>query len=88
MDWAAHLGGLVAGYVVGVAVFACSIKTVKWRIFWFVVGIALAVVTFYLTAQHLYGGNIKAAEELRDVCGYYKQFFEDYECKCMREQQQ
>jgi hypothetical protein len=33
----------------------------------------------------MYSGNVEAAEELRDVCGYYKQNFEEYQCNCQRE---
>ena len=84
VDWAAHLGGLVAGFIVGIAVFACSIKTLGWRLFWFVIGGALTLVCFTLAFQYLYGGNVEVAPELRDVCGYYQQYFDDYECRCMR----
>jgi hypothetical protein len=28
--------------------------------------------------------EVETKEELRDVCGYYQQFFEDYECNCSR----
>ena len=34
---------------------------------------------------NMYQFNVEAAEELRDVCGYYKQYFEDYECNCPRQ---
>ena len=34
----------------------------------------------------MYSGDIPMNEELRDVCGYYTQNFEDYECNCMREE--
>lgn len=33
----------------------------------------------------MYSGAIEPADELGDVCGYYQQFFEDYECTCSRE---
>ncbi len=31
----------------------------------------------------MYSG-IEVMKELEDVCGYYKQFFDDYECKCVK----
>lgn len=84
VDWAAHLGGLVAGVVVGIPIFSCSIKTMVWRILWFVVGVVVAVASFGAALVYMYSGAVDPAEELRDVCGYYQQFYEDYECRCMR----
>lgn len=84
VDWAAHLGGLVAGVVVGIPIFSCSIKTMVWRILWFVVGVVIAVASFGAALVYMYSGAVDPAEELRDVCGYYQQFYEDYECRCMR----
>jgi len=35
----------------------------------------------------MYGeGNVQVVEELRGVCGYYKQMFEDYKCRCMKDE--
>ena len=87
MDWAAHLGGLVAGLVVGLPVFSCSIKSMLWRILWFVLGLVLSAVTFGCALAYMYSGAVDPADELRDVCGYYQQFFQDYECRCMRGEQ-
>jgi len=84
VDWAAHLGGLVAGILVGLPVFSCSIKTMLYRILWFVAGMAVTVGSFFFALQYLYSGAIVPTDDLRDVCGYYQQFFDDYECKCMR----
>mmetsp|Transcript_16154 Transcript_16154/g.45254 ORF Transcript_16154/g.45254 Transcript_16154/m.45254 type:complete len:385 (-) Transcript_16154:193-1347(-) len=87
VDWAAHLGGLLAGLVVGIMVFSCTIKTILWRCIWFLVGTAITGVFYGISFQYMYSGNIDVAEELRDVCGYYKEHFENYECNCIRGEQ-
>jgi hypothetical protein len=46
VDWAAHLGGLVAGFVAAVAVFACDVESHLAKLVLFVVGVALTLVTF------------------------------------------
>jgi hypothetical protein len=86
VDWAAHLGGVVSGFVVGILVFAWDIQLMGWRLFWFVAGVILTIASFGTALGHMYSGEVEAAEELRDVCGYYQEQFEDYECRCMREE--
>ena len=88
VDWAAHLGGLLAGFAVGMILFSLDLIKNVWKLIWLLVGIALTVVYFAVTLQHMYSGEVELSEELRDVCGYYKQYFEDYECNCMLEEQQ
>lgn len=83
VDWAAHLGGLIAGLVVGIMVFACDISHPCFRVFWCLVGAAMTAASFYLAVDYMYSGEIDPPEELRDVCGYYQENFEDYECNCM-----
>jgi hypothetical protein len=34
----------------------------------------------------MYSGAVAPTEELRDVCGYYTQNFDNYQCNCMREE--
>jgi membrane associated rhomboid family serine protease len=85
VDWAAHLGGVLAGFVVGIFVFATEIRSHAWRFFWMVVGVLLSIASFTMALQYMYSGNIETIEELRDVCGYYTENFENYECNCMRE---
>ena len=50
------------------------------------VGLALSVVYFTFTFMYIYN-RVEPNEALRDVCGYYQQYFEDYECHCMMEEQ-
>ena len=86
VDWAAHLGGLIAGFLVGICMFAWDMHLIGWQLFWFVAGVAIVFFAFSTALAYMYSGEIEATEELRDVCGYYQQQFEDYECRCMREE--
>lgn len=86
VDWAAHLGGVIAGFCVGMIIFAADLnKAVFSKLFWLVVGISITCVYFIVIFQMMYSGDIETAEELRDVCGYYKQAFDEYECNCQRD---
>lgn len=86
VDWAAHLGGVVAGFCIGMVIFAADLnKAVFSKLFWLIVGICITAVYFIVVFQMMYSGEIEPAEELRDVCGYYKENFEDYECNCQRD---
>lgn len=86
VDWAAHLGGLIAGFVVGCLIFACDIQGCVWKIIWFILGGAATAAYFVTTITYMFSGQVNAIEELRDVCGYYKENFDDYECNCMRDE--
>lgn len=79
------MGGLVAGLLVGIPIFALCIESMIWRILWVLTGTAATVVCFVWSLIYMYSGAIEPADELGDVCGYYQQFFEDYECTCSRE---
>lgn len=69
-------------------VFSCDVKKMVWRLFWVLVGVGLTTMYFSITLSKMYSGDIDPADDLRDVCGYYKQYFEDYECNCMRDEQE
>jgi hypothetical protein len=83
VDWAAHVGGLIAGFCIGVVLFALELRKLVWKIVWLAVGVAITSIYFSLTFTEMYSGNVDPPEELRDVCDYYQQYFDDYECKCM-----
>ena len=87
VDWSAHLGGLIAGFCVGMVIFGLDLKKWPGLVFWTILGTIITCIFYTFVFQELYGGDVDPPEELRDVCGYYKQFFDDYECKCMRGQQ-
>lgn len=86
VDWAAHLGGLLAGFCVGMILFARDLQKARCsKLFWLLVGIAITVAYFTVVFQRMYSGDIDPADELRDVCNYYKEHFEEYECNCQRD---
>ncbi|CAB9517419.1 RHOMBOID-like [Seminavis robusta] len=86
VDWAAHLGGLMAGLFVGFMCFSIHMESYCLRLVWFLVGMGLTLGFFIPCIDIMYSGNVPINEELRDVCGYYTQNFQDYECNCMREE--
>lgn len=82
VDWAAHLGGMIAGFALGLVLFAYRIRNWCLKLFWLVAGALVAVALYSAGVAYMYT-MVETNEELRDVCGYYQQFFEDYECQCM-----
>ena len=86
VDWAAHLGGLLAGLFVGFMTFSVHMESYCLRLLWFLIGMGLTLGFFIPCIDIMYSGDIPMNEALRDVCGYYQQNFEDYECNCMREE--
>jgi len=86
VDWAAHLGGLIGGFCIGLIMFSADLKNAVFsKLTWLFIGIGVTAAYFIVLFHQVYSSDIEAAEELRDVCGYYKQFFEDYECNCQRQ---
>jgi len=49
---------------------------------WLVVGVGSTLALYSGLMAYMYT-EVEVKDELRDVCGYYKQFFDDYECQCM-----
>ena len=83
VDWAAHLGGLLAGMTVGLTIFAFSIQNWAWRIIWFLVGLSTTIIGFVMSLKYMYT-KVEPLEILRDVCAYYQEYYQDYECSCTR----
>ena len=84
VDWAAHLGGLIAGQTVGLMIFSLKIRTACWRIIWCLVGLAITIFAFAVALFCMFN-FVQAEPDLRDVCDYYKRSFEGYECNCQLE---
>jgi hypothetical protein len=70
-----------ADVVIGIAIFALDIPGT-----WLIVGTTATAAYFIATLTYMYSGQVQVIDELRDVCGYYKENFADYECNCMRDE--
>jgi len=81
VDWAAHLGGVICGFITGMMCFSPWIKTRYCAVFWFSVGIGFNAVFYILSLSYLFT-YVEPNGNLKDVCGYYQQYFQDYECNC------
>lgn len=84
VDWAGHLGGLGAGFVVGMTIFAKRIRSTAWKILWGGLGIILVSLGFGYGLYYLFGkGEVQPDEELADACEYFRRLFvEGYDCAC------
>jgi len=80
VDWAAHLGGFIAGLCVGLFIFSFWIQHRICFILWCCLGIAVTVLFYTLGLEYMY--KVEPNKDLEDVCTYYKQYFEDYVCHC------
>lgn len=83
VDWAAHVGGLLGGFLVGMFIFSLRIKTMRWKIGMTIVSLLINLIFFGVGLSYMFNHSRgEVAEEMGDVCEYYKQFYEDYECRC------
>jgi len=80
VDWAAHLGGFLAGLCVGILIFSFWIQSRICFVLWCCIGIAITVLFYTLGLQYMY--KVQPNKDLEDVCAYYQQYFEGYECHC------
>jgi membrane associated rhomboid family serine protease len=87
VDWAAHVGGVVAGFVIGIVCFSFQLgrrdSIVSWVFvaLWFIVGLGGVIALYSCMLVYMYT-EVEANPDLKDVCAYYQQFFDDYECNC------
>lgn len=84
VDWAAHVGGTLSGFALGIIIFSCKIKTLRWRMIWLFFGVTLGGLFYSVVFIYMYTESQKnVAEAMGDVCSYYMKIFDNYECKCM-----
>jgi hypothetical protein len=68
--------------MIGLVCFSFKIRNWFFIAIWLVIGVGGTIALFSGALAYLYT-QVEANDELRDVCGYYKQFFAEYECQCM-----
>lgn len=81
VDWAAHFGGFLAGFTAGFLCFAPRIKTKAYAVFWFLIGVVMNAALYGALISYMMN-EVEPNNDLQDVCGYYKQYFDQYECQC------
>jgi len=80
VDWAAHLGGLVAGFAIGIVLFSFKMRNKFGTVFWLGVGIATCFLLYSTFIAIMF--TTETDDEMRDICAYYQKNLEGYECKC------
>lgn len=60
-------------------------RGIVWRVIVFILALGATAAGFTVAIIYTYSGNVNVPAELKDVCGYYKQYFSDYKCNCMRQ---
>ena len=76
VDWAAHLGGVLAGFLIGLAIFPADMKSlsVVFRVVGCAAGLVVAMFCLLRSLAYMYSGNVELAEELRDGTFRYLHF--------------
>ena len=83
IDFSGNLGGLVAGFFAGMAVFSGCLRSCCFGFFWRLLGLLGLGATFVLPMYFLLD-TVEPDEQLADVCEYFRRFFpEGYECGCL-----
>ena len=85
VDWAAHLGGLVAGFAIGIVAFSFAMRNKFGTVVWLGIGIGTCFALYSTFIAIMV--TTETDDEMRDICEYYKQYFQDYECKCQLDEE-
>lgn len=76
----------MSGLFVGFMTFSIHMESYCLRLLWFLIGAGLSLGFVIPCIGMMFSGDVELNENLRDVCGYYSENFDDYECNCMREE--
>lgn len=66
VDWAAHLGGMVAGFVLGLVCFSFRIRSWFFTLAWLVVGVGTTIALYSAAMAYMYN-EVETKDELRCV---------------------
>jgi membrane associated rhomboid family serine protease len=66
VDWAAHAGGVLAGFALGLICFSFKFRNWFFKIIWFVVGIGCTAAFFSTLTVYMYN-EVEVKDELRYV---------------------
>lgn len=82
IDFASHMGGFTAGFLLGMPLFAYPIENCCIRFLWAFVGL-LGIVGGSAVLAYLLYFEVDADEDLSDACNYFRNLYpEDYVCEC------
>lgn len=70
----------------GFMTFSIHLESYCLRLVWFLVGAGLTLGSVIPCITIMYSGDVELNDALRDVCGYYSEHFDDYQCNCMRKE--
>ncbi|KAL7527662.1 hypothetical protein ACHAXR_002070 [Thalassiosira sp. AJA248-18] len=66
VDWAAHLGGMIAGFVLGLVCFSFKIRSWFFMLLWLVVGVGSTIALYSGAMAYMYT-EVETNDELRYV---------------------
>ncbi|KAL3937963.1 MAG: hypothetical protein SGBAC_007024 [Bacillariaceae sp.] len=82
IDFSGHMGGLLAGFMGGMFIFAQPIASRSTRMLWGSVGLIGLVGGSFVLGNVLFN-EIFPDEDLADACSYFRNLFpEGYTCEC------
>jgi membrane associated rhomboid family serine protease len=82
IDWAAHMGAMGTGFIVGIISFARPIRHLLSRTLWQLLGLTL-FLTLLPLAFYFFIEMVEPDPDLGDPCEYFRNLYaEGYDCSC------